>query len=187
VLNCVVAHLLYREFPLADEGELSRLRASLVRGESLAAVAASLDLGEQLTLGPGELRSGGFRRESILADALEALFGAIYLDGGFEAAREAIERIMLPLVPALPAAAELKDPKTRLQEFLQARGLGLPSYGLEEVEGEAHNQIFTASCEVESFGVRASGRGQSRRRAEQEAAQRVLDTLRAVVATGTGR
>jgi ribonuclease-3 len=179
VLNCVVAHLLYREFPLAAEGELSRLRAGVVREESLAAVATSLSLGDHLTLGPGELRSGGFRRQSILADALEALFGAIYLDGGFGKASEVIERLMLPRIAELPDAAELKDPKTRLQEYLQARSLALPSYALESAQGEAHNQVFTASCEVESLGLRASGQGQSRRRAEQEAAQRVLDAIRA--------
>lgn len=177
VLNCVIADLLYREFPLADEGELSRLRATLVRGESLAGIATELDLGTQLRLGPGELRSGGHRRESILADALEALFGAIYLDGGFEAARAAIERIMVSRIAELPAAGELKDPKTRLQEYLQARALPLPSYGLEEVEGESHNQIFTASCAVSALALRATGQGNSRRRAEQEAARQVLESL----------
>jgi ribonuclease III len=181
VLNCVVADLLYREFPMAAEGELSRLRASVVREESLAAVAASLALGDQLTLGPGELRSGGYRRQSILADALEALFGAIYLDGGFAAARDVIERLMLPRIAALPDAAELKDPKTRLQEYLQARGLALPAYILEGAQGETHEQVFTASCEVDSLGLRASGQGQSRRRAEQEAAQGILDALRSSV------
>lgn len=181
VLNCVVADLLYREFPLADEGELSRLRASVVREESLAEVASELSLGDHLTLGPGELRSGGYRRQSILADALEALFGAIYLDGGFGEARLVIERLMLPRITELPDAAELKDPKTRLQEYLQARGLALPAYALESAQGEAHNQTFTASCEVPTLGLRASGQGQSRRRAEQDAAQRVLDSLRGSV------
>jgi len=177
VLNCVIADLLYREFPRADEGELSRLRATLVRGEALAEVASTLDLGAQLRLGSGEMSSGGFRRESILADALEALFGAIYLDGGFDEARAAIERLMLPRIEALPAPAELKDPKTRLQEYLQARGLALPQYGIEEVEGESHNQLFTASCAVNALSVRASGQGNSRRRAEQEAARQVLEAL----------
>jgi ribonuclease III len=184
VLNCVVADLLYREFPMADEGELSRLRAGVVREESLAAVAGSLALGDYLTLGPGELRSGGFRRQSILADALEALFGAIYLDGGFAAVREVIERLMLPRIAALPDAADLKDPKTRLQEHLQARGLALPLYALESAQGEAHNQVFTASCEVSSLGLLANGQGQSRRRAEQEAAQRILDAIGAAGSTG---
>lgn len=177
VLNCVIADLLYREFPLADEGELSRLRATLVRGESLAEIATELDLGARLRLGPGELRSGGHRRESILADALEALFGAIYLDGGFEEARAVIGRIMLSRITGLPAPAELKDPKTRLQEYLQARGLALPNYGLEDVEGESHNQIFTASCSVNALALRATGQGNSRRRAEQEAARQLLDAI----------
>lgn len=187
VLNCVIADLLYREFPLADEGELSRLRATLVRGESLAEIATELDLGAQLRLGPGELRSGGHRRESILADALEALFGAIYLDGGFDAARSVIERIMLARIEELPAAAELKDPKTRLQEYLQARALALPTYGLEDVEGESHNQIFTASCSVNARALRATGRGNSRRRAEQEAARHLLETLLAADRTAESR
>lgn len=187
VLNCVIADLLYREFPLADEGELSRLRATLVRGESLAEIATELDLGAQLRLGPGELRSGGHRRESILADALEALFGAIYLDGGFDAARTVIERIMLARIEELPAAAELKDPKTRLQEYLQARALALPTYGLEDVEGESHNQIFTASCSVNALALRATGQGNSRRRAEQEAARHLLETLLAADLTAESR
>ena len=177
VLNCAIADLLYREFPDADEGELSRLRATLVRQEALAQIAASLDLGAQLRLGPGELRSGGHRRESILADALEALIGAIFLDGGFEAARRVIQDLMLARIGELPAAAELKDPKTRLQEYLQARGLALPVYALEEVVGESHNQTFTASCTVAALSLRASGQGASRRRAEQEAARLVLEAL----------
>ena len=177
VLNCVIADLLYREFPRADEGELSRLRASLVRGEALAQIAIDLDLGSQLRLGAGELRSGGHRRESILADGLEALFGAIYLDGGFDAARAVIERLMLARIDGLPAPADLKDAKTRLQEYLQARGLALPQYGLDEVEGESHNQMFTASCAVNALSLRASGQGNSRRRAEQEAARHVLEAL----------
>lgn len=187
VLNCVIADLLYREFPLADEGELSRLRASLVRGEALAEIASALDLGLQLHLGAGEMRSGGHRRESILADALEALLGAIYLDGGFEAARDVIERLMLPRIEGLPTPAELKDPKTRLQEYLQGRGLALPQYGIEEVEGESHNQLFTASCTVNALAVRASGQGNSRRRAEQEAARQVLEALLAAELTVEGR
>jgi ribonuclease III len=180
VLNCAIADLLYREFPLADEGELSRLRATLVRGEALAEIAAQLDLGSQLRLGPGELRSGGHRRESILADGLEALFGAIYLDGGFAAARSVIERLMIARIGELPTPAELKDPKTRLQEYLQGRGLALPVYALEGVQGESHNQTFTASCTVSSLALRASGQGNSRRRAEQEAARQVLEALPAL-------
>ena len=177
VLNFTTAVLLYREHPEADEGDLSRYRATLVSGESLAAVAASLGLGDQLRLGGGELKSGGFRRSSILADALEALFGAVYVDGGIGAASEVIERLFAGRLGQLPEAGELKDPKTRLQEHLQARGLRLPVYAVEEVSGEPHDQWFVASCEVAELEARARGEGSSRRRAEQDAAQRVLEQL----------
>lgn len=174
VLNCVVADLLYRRYARADEGELSRLRARLVRGESLAAIAAALGLGEQLRLGTGELRTGGFRRRSILADALEALFGAIYLDGGFEAARATIEKVIGPRLEEVAQTADLKDPKTRLQEYLQGRGLALPRYVVESIEGESHMQKFSVTCEVAPLRLSGTGQGPSRRSAEQEAAQQVL-------------
>src|SRR5690606_17881472 len=128
-------------------------------------------------LGSGELKSGGFRRKSILADALEALFGAIYLDGGFDAAARVIERLFIPRLDRLPSAAELKDPKTRLQETLQARGLPLPAYVVESITGEAHNQVFQVSCSVESLGLKTPAQGGSRRRAEQAAAQLMLEAL----------
>jgi len=177
VLNCVVAMMVFREFAAADEGDLSRLRASLVSGESLAVIAAEIHLGQQLRLGSGELKSGGFRRKSILADALEALFGAIYLDGGFEAAEQVIQRIFTPRLGQLPSASELKDPKTRLQEALQAKGLPLPVYQVESVSGEAHDQHFVVSCTVASLDLKAQGEGASRRRAEQAAASVVLSAL----------
>ena len=177
VLNCVVATLVFREFGAADEGDLSRFRASLVSGEALAVVAAEIDLGDQLRLGSGELKSGGFRRKSILADTLEALFGAIYLDGGFDAAARVIERLFGTRLDRLPSAADLKDPKTRLQEALQARGLSLPVYAVESVSGEAHNQMFRVVCSVETLGLRTEGTGASRRRAEQAAAQLLLSAL----------
>jgi ribonuclease-3 len=177
VLNFNVAVLLFRGYPEADEGDLSRYRASLVSGASLATVAAGLALGEQLRLGGGELKSGGFRRSSILADALEALFGAVYLDGGAPAAAAVIERLFAGPLGELPEARELKDPKTRLQELLQARGLGLPAYAMEQVSGDPHDQWFVASCEVGSLGLHERGEGSSRRRAEQAAAQRVLARL----------
>lgn len=177
VLSFAVADLLYRAFPKAAEGELSRYRATLVSGEALADVAESLGLGDQLRLGPGELKSGGFRRRSILADALEALIGAVHLDGGYAAAAAVVERIMSPRLPALPAALALKDPKTRLQEWLQGRGLPLPRYSVEAVSGEPHDQTFRVQCEVDALGVRAEGVGSSRRRAEQEAAEAVLSRL----------
>lgn len=180
VLNCVVARLVFDEFAAADEGDLSRFRASLVSGESLAIIAAEIDLGNQLRLGSGELKSGGFRRKSILADALEALFGAVYLDGGFEAAAGVVERLFVPRLDRLPSAAELKDPKTRLQEALQARGLPLPAYSVESISGEAHNQLFQVRCSVGSLGLKVSASGPSRRRAEQAAAQLLLSALKEV-------
>jgi len=179
ILNFTVAVMLFRACPEADEGDLSHYRAALVSGGSLAAVAAELGLGEQLRLGGGELKSGGFRRSSILADALEAVFGAIYLDGGTAAAEAVIEALFRPRLDGLPAARELKDPKTRLQEYLQARGAALPAYAVEEVSGEPHQHWFVASCEVSERGLRLRGEGPSRRRAEQEAASRVLEQLEA--------
>ena len=177
VLNLVVAHHLYAAFPDATEGDLSRLRARLVSGEPLAEVAASLKLGEALQLGSGELKTGGFRRQSILADEFEAVCGAFYLDGGLGVAEGLIERLFAPRIAALPAPDELKDAKTRLQEHLQSRGLTLPRYQVERVEGEAHAQTFHVTCEVPALGVSAEGRGSSRRRAEQEAAERILAAL----------
>jgi ribonuclease-3 len=177
VLNFAIAALLYREFPDADEGELSRYRASLVSGSSLATVAAELDLGRQLRLGSGEMKSGGDRRSSILADALEALFGAVYVDGGMAAATTVIESLFAGRLGALPDARELKDSKTRLQELLQAQGLPLPAYELESVSGEPHEQWFVARCSVDALDVEARGEGSSRRRAEQEAARNVLERL----------
>lgn len=183
VLNCVVAMLVFREFGAADEGDLSRFRASLVSGEALAVIAAEIDLGDQLRLGSGELKSGGFRRKSILADALEALFGAIYLDGGFPAVAGVIERLFVPRLDRLPSAAELKDPKTRLQEMLQAQGLPLPVYTVAGVSGEAHSQQFQVNCSVDMLGLSRTAAGGSRRRAEQAAAQLVLDALADTAAT----
>jgi ribonuclease-3 len=177
VLNFVVALLAFRAFPDAPEGDLSRYRAALVSAPTLASVAISLDLGEELRLGSGELKSGGFRRDSILADALEALIGAIYIDGGLEAASETVSRLLGGKLEELPSAEILKDPKTRLQEELQSRGLALPRYALEEVGGEPHEQWFVASCEAADLELRATGRGTSRRRAEQEAAQKVLEAI----------
>ena len=177
ILNCSVARLLYDAHPSADEGALSRLRATLVSGESLARIAAELGLGEYLNLGSGELKSGGFRRASILADALEALLGAMYLDANFDAAYAVIARLMLPRISELPGAEALKDPKTRLQEILQARGLPLPVYVLTAVAGDPHSQSFTVTCEVPVFRVSAVADGASRRRAEQLAAAKIMELL----------
>jgi ribonuclease-3 len=177
ILNCCVARLLYDAHPLADEGALSRFRATLVSGETLAQIAGELKLGPHLRLGMGELKTGGFRRASILADALEALLGAIFLDSGFDAAAAAVARIIGPRMADLPAADTLKDPKTRLQEALQAHGLALPVYTLTAVAGDPHVQSFTVSCEVPIFELAAVGEGGSRRRAEQLAAAKLLELL----------
>jgi len=183
ILNCAVARLLYHAHPQADEGDLSRLRASLVSGESLAQIAADLGFGEYLRLGSGELKSGGFRRASILADALEAMLGAIFLDGGYEAAAAAVARLVATKMSELPAAGTLKDPKTRLQELMQARGLALPVYTLTALGGDPHSQTFTVMCEVPVFGIGARAEGASRRRAEQLAASKVIDLLPAEINT----
>ncbi|MEO0421650.1 MAG: ribonuclease III [Pseudomonadota bacterium] len=176
VLGLVIAEALYRVRDKAREGELSRLRASLVKRDTLADVARELSIGDYLHLGVGEHRSGGFRRSSILADALEALLGAIYLDGGFEAARGCVLRLFESRLADLPEAAQ-KDAKTRLQELLQARGLALPRYELIATEGQAHAQRFTASCAVDDLSLLSRGEGTSRQLAEQHAAALMLEGL----------
>jgi ribonuclease-3 len=178
VLNCVIATLLFQRFPDLAEGELSRQRANLVRQDALARVAQTLQLGDHLRLGEGELKSGGFRRPSILADAVEALIGAIYLDGGFDAASGVIGRLYETQLAQLDPRESGKDPKTALQEFLQARKLALPVYKLVETRGEAHAQEFEVECQVVAMDLRACGRGGSRRAAEQAAAAAVLDRLK---------
>ena len=175
VLNCVIAQALYERFSEVREGDLSRLRANLVRQETLAEIAQRLGLGEQLRLGEGELKSGGFRRPSILADALEALFGAVFVDGGFEQARKTILRLFEPFLAHLDPRHSGKDAKTALQEFLQGRRLALPQYQLRATHGEAHAQEFEVECLVPELGISTVGRGQSRRAAEQEAARRALE------------
>lgn len=179
VVNLLVAEMLYERFPDADEGELSRRRASLVSAEPLATLAQQLGLGDVLQLGSGELKTGGFRRQSILADAFEAVIGAVYLDSGLDAARALVTRLFGPQLALLPATDALKDPKTRLQEHLQSRGHALPIYGVETVVGEPHAQHFSVRCEVAELGLETQGEGSSRRRAEQEAAQRLLEALAA--------
>lgn len=177
VLGCVVAEALLARFPRLSEGELSRMRASLVRKEALAAAAAGLGLAGHLRMGPGEGASGGARRPSILADALEALFGAVFLDGGYASARAAV---LATLGDALAAADEhttAKDPKTRLQEVLQARRHGLPSYQVVATHGAAHEQVFEVECSIEGLDLQARGSGASRRAAEQQAAEALLSRL----------
>jgi ribonuclease-3 len=171
LLNFVVARLLYERFSRLPEGDLSRLRASLVNQQTLSELAASLSLGEHLRLGEGELKSGGFRRPSILADAFEAIVGAIFLDGGFAAAESVLTALYQPLLAKADPASLGKDPKTRLQEYLQARRLALPQYSIVEVSGEAHDQRFRVECAIPELGLASLGEGSSRRAAEQEAAR----------------
>ena len=170
VLNCAIALTLYERFPQIPEGDLSRVRANLVNKETLHRLAQALDLGKSLRLGEGELRSGGASRPSILADTLEALFGAILLDGGFDAAQDAILRVYAPELDRLDPRDLAKDPKTRLQELLQGRRLPVPEYAILNVTGEAHQQTFDVVCRVPALGIEARGSGASRRSAEQAAA-----------------
>lgn len=176
VLGMVIAEELFKRFPKANEGELSRLRASLVKGVTLAEIARSFELGEVIRLGQGELKSGGFRRNSILADAFEAILGAIYLDGGFESCRKIILKHFSSRLDAVSPETAQKDPKTRLQEHLQATQQPLPNYDVVDIAGEAHAQTFTVECLVDGMAaVRA--KASSRRKAEQAAAEMILETL----------
>lgn len=177
VLNCVVAVELFERFGALAEGELSRLRAHLVRQQALHGLAQTLGLGEHLQLGEGELKSGGFARPSILADAFEALVGAIFLDGGFGAARKAVQRLYEPLLAGLDPQALGKDPKTLLQEFLQARKIALPQYSVLATRGAAHEQQFEVECLIPQLSVRTTGSGSNRRTAEQEAAMRAFEQI----------
>ena len=176
ILNFVIAEILFERYPRAMEGELSRLRSTLVKGDTLAKIARSIALGESLNLGSGELKSGGFRRDSILADALEALLAAVYLDSDFATCRALIRRLYERQLTTLPSISELKDPKTRLQEALQARQQSLPVYDVLAVSGEPHAQQFTVRCTIET-GLSTIAEGSSRRRAEQEAARQALRRL----------
>ena len=177
VLGCVVAETLLVRFPQLSEGELSRMRASLVRQEALAAAAAALGLAEHLRMGQGESASGGARRPSILADALEALYGAVFLDGGYAEARAAVLATLAGALETANGQTTAKDPKTRLQEVLQARRHGLPRYQVVATRGAAHEQIFEVECSVEELDLHARGSGTSRRAAEQQAAQALLSRL----------
>jgi len=175
VLGQVVAEWLYRSFPEAAEGQLSRLRASLVKRETLADIAREVALGDFLRLGSGELKSGGFRRDSILADALEAVFGAVLVDGGFAACHDCIHRLYAQRFEKISVVDELKDPKTRLQEYLQSRKLALPEYEMVRVTGKAHKQLFDVECRVAALSLACVGQGRSRRKAEQAAAVGMLE------------
>lgn len=177
VLNFVITAELYQRFPQADEGALSRLRASLVKGDTLSVMAQELRLGDYLHLGPGELKSGGYRRDSILADALEAIFGAVYLDAGIQQIQALILRLYGERIGAATPSEQLKDPKTRLQEFLQAQHRALPTYTVVDTEGEAHAQVFTVTCEVDGLPQATVGTASSRRKAEQAAAAEAIRLL----------
>lgn len=170
ILNCAIALALYRRFPGIPEGELSRVRANLVNKDTLHRLARSLDLGNAIRLGEGELKSGGAARPSILADALEAMFGAIFLDGGFDAADAAIGWAYAGELAGIDPSGLAKDPKTRLQEWLQGRKLPVPAYEVAAVRGEAHLQTFDVVCRISALAITASGSGTSRRSAEQAAA-----------------
>lgn len=172
VLNCVIARVLFERFTSLAEGDLSRVRSNLVNQQSLYDVATTLDLGQYVMLGQGELRSGGTGRPSILADALEAIFGAVLLDGGFESAADVISALFEPIVSTLDPTAVAKDPKTRLQELLQGKRLSLPAYSVVEISGDAHDQLFRVECLVAPMSIQTFGEGASRRSAEQDAAQR---------------
>ena len=178
VLNAVVARRLFERFPQMSEGDMSRLRANLVRQDSLHKLSLSLSLGDHLRLGEGEQKSGGASRPSILADTLEALFGAIWLDGGFDAASRVITRLYEGMFAGIVPGKPAKDAKTRLQEDLQGRRLPLPNYVLAATDGEAHAQLFTVVCEIERLRIRTEGQGSSRRAAEQAAAEKALEKLR---------
>jgi ribonuclease-3 len=179
VLNCAVAALLFQRFGKLDEGDLSRVRANLVKQQSLYEIAQALNISDGLRLGEGELRSGGFRRPSILADALEAILGAIFLDGGFEAAQTVIKRLYVPILDHIDPRTLGKDAKTLLQEYLQGHKIALPTYTVVATHGAAHNQQFEVECAVPKLDVKVSGSGASRRAAEQAAAKKALDEVMA--------
>ena len=171
ILNCIIAHALFQRFPNLSEGELSRLRANLVNQQTLFELAQRLNLGEHVLLGEGELKSNGFRRPSILADALEAVIAAVFLDGGFERTEQAIHTLYASLLGEIDPQKPGKDAKTMLQELLQSKKLALPQYSVVSTEGEAHQQYFRVECFIPELKIRASGSGSNRRSAEQDAAR----------------
>ncbi|WP_024872781.1 ribonuclease III [Tolumonas lignilytica] len=177
ILSLVIAEVLYHRFPNVSEGDMSRMRATLVREKTLAELAREFALGDYLILGPGELKSGGYRRESILADTVEALIGAIYLDSDLDKIRSLLLQWYNERLDAIRPGVEQKDPKTRLQEFLQGRRRPLPTYAVTDVKGEAHNQQFMVECVIEDIETAFVGIGSSRRKAEQAAAEKALEQL----------
>jgi ribonuclease III len=186
ILNCVVASLLFDRYTKIDEGDLSRVRANLVKQQSLYEIAQRLELSQFLRLGEGELKSGGFRRPSILADTLEALFGAIFLDAGFEAARDVIRSLYIPILDTVDPKTLGKDAKTLLQEFLQGKKIALPQYNVIATHGAAHNQEFEIECLVPKLDIQVFGTGGSRRAGEQAAAKRALEAVHAALTKTPG-
>ena len=181
ILNCMIAQLLFERYDHLHEGDLSRLRANLVKQQSLFEIAQKISLSQYLRLGEGELKSGGLRRPSILADTLEALFGAIFLDGGFAAVQPVIRKLYLPILETINPDTLGKDAKTVLQEYLQSHKIALPQYGVVAVHGVAHNQQFEVECAVKRFDVQVRGVGASRRAAEQLAAKQALEAVQSVL------
>jgi ribonuclease III len=177
VLNFIIAHQLYNLFPDLPEGDLSRLRAKLVKESSLAELATELHLGDALKLGEGELKSAGWRRPSILADALEAIVGAVYLDGGFDAAQQVVALLYRDKLNTIDPKAIDKDAKSQLQEYLQSKKMELPEYQVVSIEGEAHAQTFTVQCFIKKLKLTTTGVGTSRRVAEQQAAKLAMDNI----------
>lgn len=177
ILNFAIGKALYEKFPKANEGELSRMRAALVKEQTLAVVARQFELGEYMKLGAGELKSGGYRRESILSDCVEAIIAAVYLDAGIDRAMERVHCWYQQLLNDMQLGEAQKDPKTRLQEYLQGRKLPLPTYEVIDIKGESHNQTFKVSCKVEKVDEIFIGNGTSRRKAEQDAALQVIKVL----------
>lgn len=177
ILNFTIAAELYKNFPDVPEGDLSRLRSSLVDKDTLVKVATDLGLGEYIQLGGGELKTGGWRRDSILADATEAIFGAVYEDAGIVQAQNLVLRLYQPYLKNIPSVEDLKDGKTRLQEWLQGRKFPLPQYSVVSVSGKSHDQVFTIRCDVASHEFSVDAQGKSRRKAEQEAAKLAMQKL----------
>jgi ribonuclease-3 len=177
VLNLIISNFIYGRFESASEGRLSRIRASLVKQDTLAMVAREIGLGDHILLGGGELKSGGFRRDSILSDALEALIAAIYLDSDYAQAEKTVLHLFDNLLQAVDVGSSLKDPKTQLQEYLQGRQKSLPLYEVIQTNGKSHDQVFTVSCELSDLGLQSEGKGSSRKKAEQQAAHNLLHKL----------
>ncbi|RTE87788.1 ribonuclease III [Lysobacter sp. N42] len=184
LLGFFIAEALYQKFPKTDEGDLSRMRASLVCGPMLAKIAKEFNLSEYLNLGPGELKSGGFRRESTLSDVVEALIGGMYLDSGLDVCKSIVLSWYRERLEKIQPGQSHKDPKTRLQEWLQSRQFDLPDYVIESTSGKAHNQKFTVSCSIQPIENKLVGQGTSRRKAEQDAASKAYAAIEAKIANG---